>query len=872
MWDFLLFGFLTYCMRNFYFLLSFLLLSLSQLTAQQVQQRPQPSWVEVQDLDFENIKQNPDATGYQYLLADFQDNLEDEGFYKRFVFKILNSKGVEEMSDVSVNYDPSYQKLFFHHINIYRDGEVVKRLSPSDFKVIQRETDLDRNLYNGSVTALNHLSDIRIGDIIDYAYSLSGANPVHDGKYASSMSFQYDIPVDNFHFSLLVDENEKPTVKEYNNASKPTIEQKGNLLLYQWHLKDLEPLIYEANTPYWYDNSPMVQVSQFKSWEEVSRQYGKFYKINGTEGGYLKDRAASFIGASQEETITNLIRFVQDEVRYLGFEDGMNGFRPSSPKDVYERRFGDCKDKSFLLAELLKTQGVDARPVLVHSIMGKVIEDDLPSPFSFNHCIVQINQGKESIYVDPTMSNQGNTYSEMFFPDYKKGLVLATAKKLIDLPQPEQYQTEILETYELDSIGGGADLEIETTYRGRFADYQRAEFANNSNQNIQQSYLEFYSNAYPTISVLEDIETVDKRDDDNSFTVRESYRIDSLWMPYEEERNTLISTFEPLVLESYIFPVAASAGRKTPYYIDPTTNIVQKMVIYTPRAWNIENGHNAIMHPGFKYDYDVKYKNAKLEVTHTYKSLQDHIDPEEVASYLAEHKKIQDNVTYALTYNTSFLNVAGKKSSATSWPMVLLFMAVLIVSGFLCMLLYKNYDLPAKANHGEHLDIGGWLILIAIGLVLSPILIVFTGIIGQNFFDAATINAMYPDNIPMIIILALELTFNTMYLVFSVFIIVVFFKQRTIVPRLMIYFLAAPLVFNILDVVLVSTLYSELYSGEEIASLMGTILGSGIRAAIWIPYFLISTRVQKTFTRTLKPQELPDTPDESLHFSLPTGE
>lgn len=859
-------------MRLFYFLLTLLLFPFFNLQAQQVSKTPEPDWVIKQELDHADIKENPDASGSQYVLVDFQDNFETKEFYKRFAFKVLNSKGVEDMSDISIDFDPSYQKLSFHYINIYRDGVLLQKLNTSDFKIIQRETESERNLYNGTVTAVNHLTDVRAGDVIDYAYTHIGANPVHKGKFAQSVSFQYDVPVDRYHFSMLIAKKNAPKLKKFNDAPSPKIQQQGDILFYEWSLEDLEAILYEANTPYWYNSAPRIEVSQFKSWEEISEQYGSFYKITPADKSYLTAKAKELKGAYKDETITNLIRFVQDEVRYLGFEDGQNGFVPSSPKEVYERRFGDCKDKSFLLAELLKTQSIDANPVLVNSSMGNMLEEKLPSPFAFDHCIVQIKEDGFTKYIDPTISYQGNSYKDIYFPDYKKGLVLATAKELITLPQPEKDLTEVIETYELDEIGGGAKFEVKTIYHGSNADFQRAELAYTTNQSLQQSYLEYYSSAYPGISVLEDMKTEDNRDDDNTFVVKETYRIDSLWVPDEENDKLIVAYFEPLVFESYIFPPSSSSSRKSPYYISPT-HFSQKMIIYTPEAWNIQDDHSAILNKAFAYNYDVTYKNAKIEIDYKYRTFKDQIEPNEVTKYLEDHKKIQNATMYGLTYNKNLLNRPSESAADISWLMILIFFAAVVASAIGWVYIYKNYDLPAKGSVIEMLGIDGWLILFAIGLVLSPILIFITGIADENYFSATIIEMLLDENFFLFLVIVFELLFNTVYFTFSIFMIVIFFKQRSIVPRMAILFLAFPVVINIIDFIIVNGLFSELSESGDNEEFIGTIVGSIIRAAIWIPYFMLSSRVKRTFVKTIKPAPLPqELAEERTNYNLENGE
>ena len=54
---------------------------------------------------------------------------------------------------------------------------------------------------------------------------------------------------------------------------------------------------------------------------------------------------------------------MQDEVRYLGLENGISAYKPSSPNKVYNQRFGDCKDKSLLLVTMLNQMNIEAYPV-----------------------------------------------------------------------------------------------------------------------------------------------------------------------------------------------------------------------------------------------------------------------------------------------------------------------------------------------------------------------------------------------------------------------------------------------------------------------------------------------------------------------------
>jgi hypothetical protein len=50
-------------------------------------------------------------------------------------------------------------------------------------------------LYDGSFTAQHQLEDIRVGDTIEYAYTIDGSNPVLKGKYFDAFATEWTAPV-----------------------------------------------------------------------------------------------------------------------------------------------------------------------------------------------------------------------------------------------------------------------------------------------------------------------------------------------------------------------------------------------------------------------------------------------------------------------------------------------------------------------------------------------------------------------------------------------------------------------------------------------------------------------------------------------------
>lgn len=128
-------------------------------------------------------------------------------------------------------------------------------------------------------------------------------------------------------------------------------------------------------------------------WEKVGTWYERLTAEvpRGTEPVRAKARELTAGLSGRREKLEALLAFARKQVRYVAVEVGVGGYRPHTPREVLDRRWGDCKDKAFLLVDLLREAGIEAWPVLVLSQGEDRVDREFPSPYQFNHQIVAVS-------------------------------------------------------------------------------------------------------------------------------------------------------------------------------------------------------------------------------------------------------------------------------------------------------------------------------------------------------------------------------------------------------------------------------------------------------------------------------------------------
>jgi len=154
-----------------------IVLPISIYAQNNVKVEPSPRWITNNVVNFQNSKLDDEAEdGYIDLVYENQIHLKEQTIYYKKVVKILSEAGIQNSSEVSINYDPSYEQLIFHSVLIIRGNDKINKLDLKKIKTIQQEKELDRFIYDGSKTSILILEDVRKGDIIEYSYSVKGAN------------------------------------------------------------------------------------------------------------------------------------------------------------------------------------------------------------------------------------------------------------------------------------------------------------------------------------------------------------------------------------------------------------------------------------------------------------------------------------------------------------------------------------------------------------------------------------------------------------------------------------------------------------------------------------------------------------------------
>lgn len=611
---------------------------------------PVPAWVEALSPDLEAAApEGAAADGSFYLLADTQANVAKESRFCHYAIKILSDAGVQASSSVDADWDPSFQRLDFHYVRVIRNGTAQDRLRPASFKVIQRESNLESYMFDGSLSAILFLEDVRKGDVIEYAYSVTGRNPVFAGAYLGSIGLGYGVPVARLRHRVLRPLGRPLSFKAFKAGSAPERKTVGSEESLVWDLKDLAAVLVEDGLPDWYAPYAYVQLSEYASWKEVAEWALGVFGPRMRAGGGIKKLARELEGgaADQDAAALAAIRFVQDQVRYLGIEIGAYSHTPNDPETVLSRRYGDCKDKALLLVVLLREMGVRAYPALVSTDNGPVLDQWLPSPYAFNHAVVVIDSGGARRWIDPTISSQRGALSAIAFPDYRRGLVLEPgASALSAIPGPAPGSISVREDFTLATSAGEKDgLAVTTVYSGSEADAMRSRASSDSRESMAKDCLDYYAGRYPGIAGSGALEIADDEAAD-VVTVVERYVLE-LGGKYGQRGR---ADFRAGEVASYL-RLPDNRERAMPFALHGPIEVSQTVLVHPMSGYDGERDREAIACDAFALAYSSAYSDQRLSLDWKLSLKAGEVMPEAMADYYAKADKARDLAEYSIDFS-----------------------------------------------------------------------------------------------------------------------------------------------------------------------------------------------------------------------------
>src|SRR3989442_1686718 len=231
---------------------------------------PHASWVRVR----EPVLSAPHVAieGTEPLLSDRQEAVHTSGVeqYWHVAYRVLDEGAVQQNSQLEIVFDSSYQRLVLHSVRLGRGERVIDQLKPGRVRVAQRETELEQQIYDASLSVVVLLEDVRRGDVIEYSFTRRGSNPVFGSHYTAHPLLQDDVPVMQRYFRLVWPAGRPLFIHPLQTALQPKITTAGTTTEYEWSARNVPAQIPDPDLPSWYDPYAAVQLSDFASWSAVA--------------------------------------------------------------------------------------------------------------------------------------------------------------------------------------------------------------------------------------------------------------------------------------------------------------------------------------------------------------------------------------------------------------------------------------------------------------------------------------------------------------------------------------------------------------------------------------------------------------------------
>ncbi|MCB0397603.1 MAG: transglutaminase domain-containing protein [Flavobacteriales bacterium] len=249
-----------------------------------------------------------------------------------------------------------------------------------------------------------------------YTYSKKYKDP----KYLTSVYFHDYRPVLEKEITFIIPDWLEVELKTFNfegyDIERSEVRNDNDkTTTYTFKARNLEALKEERNAPPVSKNYPHILVLTkaytqnqerhvlLASTKDLYHWYAELVKQVSNEPDDLKTTVTILTDGKETDMdkIESIFYWVQDNIRYIAFENGIMGFKPANAQDVFHNRYGDCKGMANLMKEMLVLAGYDARLTWIGT-RDIPYDYSIPSLAVDNHMICTVFLNGKPFFLDAT--------------------------------------------------------------------------------------------------------------------------------------------------------------------------------------------------------------------------------------------------------------------------------------------------------------------------------------------------------------------------------------------------------------------------------------------------------------------------------------
>ncbi|EAR02084.1 transglutaminase domain-containing protein [Maribacter sp. HTCC2170] len=385
-----------------------------------------------------------------------------------------------------------------------------------------------------------------------YKYKYNLEKEYSDIKYFTKIAFNNEYPILEKKVSFYIPDWLQLKVMEFNLEGyeinkEEKYDEKKKATEYTYTIKNMPAFPTEKNAPGPSHYQPHVlviaksmtkdenKVNLFPETQQLYDWYKSLVDSMEDDTAVLKSKVDELTedAKTDDEKIKNIYYWVQDNIRYIAFEDGIAGFKPDESQNVFTKRYGDCKGMANLTKKMLVLAGFDARLTWIGT--KRIAYDySIPSLAVDNHMICSLIDNGKTYFLDST--EKYNSFGEYAERIQGRPVLIENGDEYIldNIPNGIASKNKEITNYDFEISDDKIIGTVNKTYQGE----SRSHFLHSYNSiktNKKENALNAYLSKADKNCQVTDVNTTDLENRDNDITIDYSISLDNKISSFDDE-------------------------------------------------------------------------------------------------------------------------------------------------------------------------------------------------------------------------------------------------------------------------------------------------------------------------------------------------